>query len=427
MHACALEHLGAVAMTKCFHSMFRRFGRDQAGSISLVFGAAFATLALGGAVAVDYSNASSEHTKMRSALDAAVIAATRARADGNSNWRKLGEDVMAGNYPQTPVVKPVLTLDGEIVRGAASREVPMNMARLVGVPAMRVEVKSAATVRRPQANACILALAPTTGLNLSGYSEIESNCGIHANASSPAAYSLSLAAKIKTNANTGVGGASVSGSATITTPQKPNAEFFPDPLASTPEPTPAGACRYINLSGYNTVSLAPGRYCEFSVSGSADITLQPGIHTFETTISLSNMVTLRGNGVLLHIAAGGGVSISGASVIDIKAMTSGPYAGIGLFQSRSNYSGVSLSGLADFKFDGVLYAPAASLSVSGGSGGSAAITSDIAIVVNDLSFSGYSKLKIARNIGGCGPSSILPASIMAMCKGDAEASVRLVQ
>lgn len=414
-------------MVNAIIKRFQSYCTEQDGSIAVAFGLVMTALTLGGSIALDYSSASGERTKMQAALDSAVTAATKARSEGNPNWRKLGEDVMASNYPKSPVVKPVLTLDGEIVRGSAARDVPLQMARFLGSSTLRVDVKSSATMRRAQANACILALDPGTGVNLSGQAEIDSNCGIHSNGSAANNYNLSGLAKIKTVSNTGVGGSNISGLSSIVTPVQANAEFFPDPLLSLPEPTATGGCRNVNLSGINTVSYSAGRYCQFNVSGIATITLGPGIHTFEAPMNLSGIVNLKGDKVLLHIASGGSASLSGSGSFELKADPSGAYAGIALFQSRSNTSNVNISGVSDIKFDGVLYAPKATLNVSGISGTSGAIRSDIAIIVNAVNYSGLSKLRINRDIGSCGTSAILPEAVMAMCRGGSSVGVQLVQ
>jgi Flp pilus assembly protein TadG len=56
---------------------FSTFGRDETGSIALVFGLAILPLLLAVGAAVDYSRAMSLKTKLQSATDAATLAAAK--------------------------------------------------------------------------------------------------------------------------------------------------------------------------------------------------------------------------------------------------------------------------------------------------------------------------------------------------------------
>src|SRR5205823_3721415 len=61
----------------------------------------------------------------------------------------------------------------------------------------------------------------------------------------------------------------------------------------------------------------------------------------------------------------GGISISGNGTIQLASATTGPYAGILVFQSRDNTRAISLAGKPTIGLNGAVYAPTAPLSISG--------------------------------------------------------------
>jgi hypothetical protein len=78
----------------------------------------------------------------------------------------------------------------------------------------------------------------------------------------------------------------------------------------------------------------------------------------------------------------GGITLSGNGVFNLTPATSGPYAGVVLFQNRGNTRAISLSGNAAEGLGGTVYAPAALLYLSG----NASLAGPV--VVNELTLSG---------------------------------------
>ena len=78
----------------------------------------------------------------------------------------------------------------------------------------------------------------------------------------------------------------------------------------------------------------------------------------------------------------GAITLGGSGSLSLKPMSSGTYAGILIFQSRSNSKVLSLSGAASLSTTGVIYAPLAQLAISGSG------TLHDTLVVNSLYVSG---------------------------------------
>jgi hypothetical protein len=73
-------------------------------------------------------------------------------------------------------------------------------------------------------------------------------------------------------------------------------------------------------------------------------------------------------GVTIFLENGGTYSASGNSAIHITAPSSGPYQGVGFFQSRSNVAPLNIQGNVDFDVDGTVYVPNAQISLQGDAG-----------------------------------------------------------
>lgn len=151
---------------------------------------------------------------------------------------------------------------------------------------------------------------------------------------------------------------------------------LPDPLGYLPAPNesgmPSGQC----TGGVCT----PGIYSN-KVTLNGNTTLQPGIYVFHRGISVTGNGSLNASGVLLFNGCGrnapsgcshheGSFSISGQVEANISAMTTGTFAGVLLYQSRSNDESISITGGATvMAFSGVLYAPSSDQVDLGAGGG----------------------------------------------------------
>lgn len=151
-----------------------------------------------------------------------------------------------------------------------------------------------------------------------------------------------------------------------------------DPLAYLPAPDETTMS-----SGSCTANVCtPGIYTS-AVSITANTTFQPGVYVLRKGLAISGQANVTGadvvfyNGCGLNAPAGCTVSgnekpfaISGQGVINLTPPTTGPYAKILLFQSRTNTSGVSITGGAALQtLSGIFYAPASSQVTLGAGGG----------------------------------------------------------
>jgi hypothetical protein len=170
----------------------------------------------------------------------------------------------------------------------------------------------------------------------------------------------------------------------------------PDPLAYLPAPSglPNGTITQVNLTqGNKMYVVTPGKHTSFPAGQSGDIFVFKqasynsvgGIYYldgggFTSTGATLIMDSATTGGIMIYnapnsAASNQGISITGnaSGIVNLSALTSGPYAGILFWQARTATQQLSISGNGSFNLSGTFYAPNANLQISGN--GSAVIGS----------------------------------------------------
>jgi hypothetical protein len=158
--------------------------------------------------------------------------------------------------------------------------------------------------------------------------------------------------------------------ATMLTGQQPT----PDPLAYLPAPDPSTMPIRSQPTG-QTVSLDPGRYVGgLSFAGQQTVTMAPGIYYMDGgSFSFQGQGNLTANGVMIYSTAG--LNITGQGSITISPPTTGIYAGISYFQSRTSTTTSLIAGNGLSNITGTVYVPDALVQLQGN--GAASIASQV--------------------------------------------------
>ena len=199
----------------------------------------------------------------------------------------------------------------------------------------------------------------------------------------------------------------------------------PDPLAYLPPPSqPAKGDWYVDAKTGNII-VPPGAY---GIDGSD---ANNNLSGFKNGDSVLFQGTSAGKGSVVYLASGGlggnnvtygmdpstsgGIMIynastsssdtlslggNGNSQFNLTAPTSGTYAGISIFQNRSNAGTISMKGNGSSTIQGTVYAPNATLSLSGN--GSATVGSQL--IVQDLSMNGNGNATVSYTATGTAPT-----------------------
>ena len=160
-----------------------------------------------------------------------------------------------------------------------------------------------------------------------------------------------------------------------------------DPLGSLPTPS-ASSLPSVGVDGATVTNMVPGRYgSAVNISGGGrTITWQPGVYWFDAGFSCAGAAKTLASapgGVFIYIA-GGGLSLTGSCAALLAPMTTGPYAGITIFQARGNTSQGTIAGNGT-GLSGTIYMPNARLRVAGNG---AQTFNSAMLVVNRLNVAG---------------------------------------
>ncbi len=219
-----------------------------------------------------------------------------------------------------------------------------------------------------------------------------------------------------------------SGNATDSPTPTTGAVLVSDPLSGLPAPTGGASQTAVNLSGNGTLTISPGIYSQINVSGNANLTLKAGIYVIAGGgFSVSGNAAVTGSGVLIYNTAStynstsgadasggtyGNITLSGNGALNLTAASTGPYAGILIFQSRDNAKAVTISGNAMQGMTGAIYAKTAQLAESGNAQVGSA-SSPVSIVVDTLTLSGNAIANALSLSSPAGTVAYTPAQIRA--------------
>lgn len=296
-------------------------------------------------------------------------------------------------------------------------------------------------------NSCMVALGTSgTGISLTGSGSITTvNCGIGVNQTGVSISNVG-SGSITANSIKVMGSVNNVGSGTIS-PTTHVTNPATDPFASEPAPVftppPPGSCTQLTLlsysgatshivpagnycggvsnSGSGSITLNPGYYNGISTNGSASVTFNPGNYVIYGTginVNGSGPVNL-GSGT--YVVYGGGVdftgsgNVSGTSVLiyntgnatyppasinatgsggfNLSAPTTGPDAGMLFFQPASNSNAISIVGSGSSTLSGNIYAPTASVNLTGSAGATLPIGN---IISNNISLTGSGTISVTN-------------------------------
>jgi hypothetical protein len=324
--------------------------------------------------------------QLRNMVDTAALAAGWARKDGADEMDEALAAIADMGYDEdldeifviSPPESGVYEGDEQAIEIIAVRTRPVLMSALfLDGDDMDIEARSVVRLEEaPGAPVCLLALRPTDqGYTSTGTSQaMLDNCGVHINSQSGGALTMTGGAIMGADF-VHVGG-------TITTSGQPEiisddietgVDVVPDPYGDIQFPG-AGSCNHTNYSTTSSVTLDPGRYCGgIQASSHANVHLNPGTYIIDRgNFSFTGQTTLTGTGVTIILSGSGtewaSASIAGGATVDLKAPTTGDYAGLVLMQNRLATSGsVDLAGGSSMNLHGAVYVPNRPVTYAGGS------------------------------------------------------------
>lgn len=356
-----------------------------------------------------------------------AVAAGRAAAEQNGFTDGAGGTTVSINIP--PKYGETAGFSGYI-EAVVQYPSPTYFMNMFGFKS--VTMTSRAVAGTGSTYACVWTLDKSgRAISISGSADLNTpGCSIYDDSAASNALTLTGGGAITAKSIGVVGNYSVSSNGVLSPIPMTGLAPAADPLSSLSVPTPStstcsGSNCNISVSGSNDITLSPGTYTSISNTGSGTITLTSGDYTITGDVTssssgklvfgagsytiggklsgtgsssmefgsgvyivggnldLSGSGTLSGSGVTFYTE--GSTSVSGDSNLTLSAPTSGIYSGVLFFQARSDSQSLTVSGGSGATIEGILYAPAAAVTLSGGSSGT---SMSLDIVADTLTITG---------------------------------------
>jgi Putative Flp pilus-assembly TadE/G-like len=229
------------------------------------------------------------------------------------------------------------------------------------------------------------------------------NAPLIVNSSDPAAFNQAGAGLIQAKRFDITGNLVNSGGAIMVGKVRTGVRPTPDPLALLPVPNSGLALvqstKRLMINSVVPTILQPGVYQGgIQITGAAVVVMNPGIYIMEGGgFVVDQLATVVGLEVMIYNDISGysadPVQVQSLGKVVLTAPLSGTYQGISLFQNRASNTPITVSGAGLTTMTGVIYAPAAAVSLTG----SAAVGIDIlggAYVVSSATISGVGGINI---------------------------------
>jgi len=375
--------------------------------------------------AADAAVAGAMFQLQQGANNAAITSAAQADASLNGFTNGVSNTTVTANHPP---VSGSLAGNSAAVEVIVQQTVPTFFLSVVGQSQAGVAARAVETLGASASAPCVYALNPTASraFQINGGNADYFTCGLSVASSSATALHMEGSAILYMENGAGVsvvGGLNLTGQTKILTypgsqtVTPTNISSLADPLATIPAPSSAGltargATNYDMNNKPPNNAIPQGVYCggltvgntngaTFTMSGT--YIMAGGGFTFNSLASIS------GSGVIIYNTSGpnSGVAgcnaafapftISGQANVTLSAPTSGPQAGMLIFQDRSitSASNNQINGGATTNLSGAIYLLHAPLLFSGSntsSGYMILVADTVTINGNSTVYSNYSSL-----------------------------------
>ncbi|AMS44820.1 MULTISPECIES: TadE/TadG family type IV pilus assembly protein [Aminobacter] len=359
----------------------RNFFRSEHGNIAVTTTIAMVPIMTGVAGLVDFVSISNKADRLQNSLDVSALAIATKYYSGMSgdDLKSLGRDFFDSNLARVRNDASELVYNDQVTDFDASATTSGDISHIevtstIEQPGMVGNIEWR-TARRavvevaPGQPACVLALDPTASasVKLQGSTHVVlDGCVIASNSSANDSVSRGGSAQVAAECVTTVGGTNgLTGYNTDLECGIPRENQYAslDPLANVVPPSYT-ACK--SVPGGKTKTLSPGTFCDKTISG--DVTLDPGTYILRGgQIKLGGNGSLTGIGVTIFLMEGAEFTSNANEIINLSPPSEGSYAGITIYQERTNANAVVINGGSGSNVTGFIYAPGAHVFYAGNS------------------------------------------------------------
>jgi Flp pilus assembly protein TadG len=394
--------------------MLHKFWKSEQGNYTIVTAIALVPIMAAVAGVVDLSSTTNQAENLQQALDATALAIGSEYFDGmtEGELEEFGYKIFKANLRLLDPQSTYLVYDGTRDTGPYYYETGEDFnANVSGVGASHlVTVSSRIThpgfvgginwhasrrsVVKVSAGqeACVLALNPhaSKAMQFQGSTTVDmAGCVIASNSDAEDSFYRGGSAQLSALCAISSGGAVGLTSGTNLQCGQPLTHQYRsfDPLKGVAPPA-YGNC--VNIPNGKTVTLSQGTFCNQNLNG--NVTLNAGVYVFKGgQLNFNGNGSLAGKGVTIFLMQGATMTVNGNATTDLSPPTSGPYAGITIYQDRDNTAALQVNGTSGSSLTGYVYAPAAPITYTG----NASITNQncIRIIGDTITMTGNSYVK----------------------------------
>lgn len=406
------KHPQLVAPMKEYR-MLRPILADRSGNAT-IFTALVMLVLLGAAgAATDTIQWTLLKRKLQRQADSAALAGALAKMSGGNVTTAATSEI---NRYTSIALLGTPTIENAPTSGSYSgnaRAVRVSVTADASLPFSKIFTNRTATMSASataaaigQGDYCVLALetGTTTGITATGNTSANLGCGMAANAQGTSAISVGGSSYVTTTSLMAVGGISAGNNNLAPgTVQIPYGLTQADPFAGLPNPDVPSGCNTslsVKPNESSSITNSTGTACYTSMDLKGTVNFAAGVYIIDGgSISINATANVSGSGVIFiltssTITSSSGsvatITINGGAKINLTAPTTGPYAGVFLYQDRraslANQAN-DISGNSTSVMQGAIYFPAQKVKFTGNSGLN---TNCLQIVARRVEFTGSS-------------------------------------
>jgi Flp pilus assembly protein TadG len=322
-----------------------RFCAASDGQIAMIAALAAPVLIVGVGLAVDLSTQTNKKSELQNMLDTAVLAGASVPGANDETRvlearRMFAAALAAAGIAPEGVTASFQVREGSVVRGQASTSVKLALSNAFFSNSARIEAAAEAEFKAPRrGGGCIHVLADTSQALLlnSGASIAGRTCTINVHSTSNPAFIMNAGVTLDIAKLCVRGTQFIRNGGTVTN-LEPGCAVPADPLAGViPEPAVPSGCETSGVYEPGNHTLRPGVHCAPTFNGSPTLTFQPGLHIIRGRMIVNNGSTIIADGVTFYFPdTDSEIRANGALTMRAKAPTTGPYAGILMFETTSD-------------------------------------------------------------------------------------------
>ncbi len=428
----SLSHLVSTGFAAA--GRMRRFRRDERGAAAVISALMFPVVVGGMGLGTEAGYWYFKQRELQHAVDLSAHAgAVRNRAGdsdagiaaaASSAAARAGFESTAGTVVvNSPPLGGPNAGDPASVEVILSETLPRLFSSIFTDVPLTISVRAVARVSGGS-RACVLALSPDApaALTVSGSTTVEVvGCEVASNSTASDSVKMQGGARLTADC------VHTSGEAIITSnlvmaacnSVKEHAPVVADPYAAVPEPEilmPSGNCGNPLDSPTVQAPMEIGHSSGMPVTYVCDVPplkgeyeFAPGLYIISGEFKVNAGAQLRmqsppppgDNGVTFYFTDTARLTLNGTATINLRAPTSGPYAGLLFFGDRDGTSGTNIiNGASGSTFDGAVYFSGSNVQYAGGAGSTGGCTQ---IIADTITFTGNSKVRSDCVAGGSRP------------------------